>query len=450
MKHYRNLRSRSKRVRKIDAVALITTYLVLLFVIPAADVFTALGAAGGPATLFAFVLLLLYLWAWFDSRSTLDRNYQPIRILGLVFMCIMVASWISANRNNLPTLQRNAADRALIFTFGWLGSMVLAADVIQTMDELKTIIRRLVNGVSIVAAVGALQFFTGKNLADYIYLPGLHAMSPVTDEITRGSFVRPQSTASHPIEFGAVLIITLPLAIHQAIYAIPEKRRLRWLQVAIIGGTAPLTVSRSAILALIVVGVVIIPVWPKARRRGAYGVITVFALGTWIGVPGLIGTFKGLFTGIGSDSSTESRTKALASAGTLIMHHPWLGMGPSTLLPAIYFYVDDQYLTSLIETGILGAAALAAVFIVAWMVARNARRLSMDPEIRHLGQCFAACSAAPAVSFATYDAFSFPMDADLTFLIIGLIGAFWRLSKSPLMGDGALAELVNFREDALL
>ena len=412
--------------RKIDAVTLLSIYLVILFLIPAADVYAPFGAAGGPPTLFACLLFLMYMWAWFDRRSTLDRRYQPVRVLGLVCTCIMIASWISANRHAMPVLERNAADRALIFAFGWLGLMTVAADAISTLDGLKTLIRRIVLGVTAVAVVGILQFFTSVNLADYIKIPGLRGIVPVTDLITRGSFIRPQSTASHPIEFGAVLVIALPLAIHQAVHAVNGKRRIRWTQVAIISAAAPLTLSRSTILGLIAVIVVILPTWPLVRRRIAYGVIVVFVAVTWVGIPGLVGTMLHLFQSVGSDSSTTSRTNALSAALTLAAQHPWLGRGPDTLLPQTYFYVDDQYITSLVEMGILGLLALAAVFVVGWLVARNTRRLSSDPETRHLAQCFAACSAAPAVSFATYDAFGFPMDSGLTFLIIGLIGAYWR------------------------
>jgi len=64
------------------------------------------------------------------------------------------------------------------------------------------------------------------------------------------------------------------------------------------------------------------------------------------------------------------------------------------------------------------------------MCARNARRLSTDPEIRDLGQTLAACVAVPTVAFATFDALSFAQAASLTFLIIGCVGAYWRLARA--------------------
>jgi polysaccharide biosynthesis protein PslJ len=426
--------SRQRR-RKVDAVGMLTAYVVLLLAIPATLVFAPLGAAGGPSTLFAVLLFVVYLTTWLHPRSTLDRDYQPIRLVALVFVCVIVASYASANRHAMPVLERNAADRALLFTFGWFGLMAIAADGISSMERLATLLRRIVTGVSLIATLGAVQFFTGLDATKYLKVPGLSALSQASDLLSRGTFFRPSSTASHPIEFGAVLAICLPLAIHQARFSAPDKKLFNWLQVAVIAVTAPMTVSRSAILGLILAAVILLPTWPKQERRLAYVAVVFFVTMMWLTVHGLVGTISGLFLSIGSDSSTLSRTNALAAAGQYVAQHPWLGRGPSTFLPATYFYIDDQYLTSLIETGILGALSLIAVFLTGWLVARNTRRLNSDPEARHLAQCFAACSAVAAVSFFTYDALSFPMASGLTFLIIGCAGAFWRLTVRGHQGD---------------
>ena len=50
-----------------------------------------------------------------------------------------------------------------------------------------------------------------------------------------------------------------------------------------------------------------------------------------------------------------------------IAQSPWLGRGFGTFSPATYFYVDDQYLTSLIVTGIFGFLALITLFVAGWV-----------------------------------------------------------------------------------
>jgi len=45
--------------------------------------------------------------------------------------------------------------------------------------------------------------------------------------------------------------------------------------------------------------------------------------------------------------------------------------------------------------------------------------------------------ACAAVSYATYDALSFPMGAGLTFLLLGCVGAMWRLVRTENVAVGA-------------
>jgi O-antigen ligase len=408
---------------------LLSLYLFLLIYIPATLVFAPLGAAGAPSTIYAGMLFVCYLVIWLHPRLTLDRGRQPMRFVAVLFFCTILATYISANRHAMPVLEMNAADRGLIFLSGWLGVLLIAADGINSMDRLRTLLRRLVFGVTVIAMVGVVEFFAGVNAANYVKIPGLTALVQISDLQFRGGFNRPFATASHPIEYGTVLVMVLPLAIHQARFAPQGKRFWRWFQVAVIGFTAPLTVSRSAILGLIVVALVLLPTWPKLDRRIAYVVMLISAVGIWLTVHGLLGTLRNLFLFIGSDSSSTSRTKAYSAAGFYISHHPWFGRGLGTFLPQTYFFIDDQYLTSLIETGIIGLMVLLTLFVTGWITARSARRATADLEARDLAQCLAASVAVAAVSFATFDALTFPMASGLTFLILGCCGACWRLLR---------------------
>ena len=120
----------------------------------------------------------------------------------------------------------------------------------------------------------------------------------------------------------------LPLAIHQARHAAPEMRLRRWLQVALIGAALPLTVSRTVVLGFAVICLVLLPTWPKRERRFAYAVIAVAVVAVWVTKPSLAQTFRSLFLGISSDSSTASRTSAsFSSAGPFIAHTHGLAMG---------------------------------------------------------------------------------------------------------------------------
>ena len=60
--------------RRVPASALLTCYLVLLFVVPAGLVFAPLGAAGTPATVFGIVLLL-----WWVSATLAGQRPDVLR-----------------------------------------------------------------------------------------------------------------------------------------------------------------------------------------------------------------------------------------------------------------------------------------------------------------------------------------------------------------------------------
>jgi polysaccharide biosynthesis protein PslJ len=409
-------------------VGILTLYLFLLMAIPAELVFQPLGAAGRPATMFALLVFFMYLGLWLRPSSFLDRGRQPIRLVAVLFTCVMVASYASANRHLLPVLEKNSADRGLIYLFGWLGILLLAADGIQSIAALRTVLSRQVFGITAVALIGIAEFISGINATNYIRLPGLIAQAPVTDLMVRGGLSRVYSTTSQPIEFGAVVVMTIPLALHEARFSSPDTRMLRWLQVAVLIIAAPLSVSRSAILALIMAAIVILPAWPRKERRIAYVSISAVFAAFLVLVPSLITTLAGLVINIGSDSSAQSRTKAIAMSWLYISQHPWLGHGFSTFLPQTYFFVDDQYVTSTIETGFVGLLALMLLFLTGWAIARSARRRPVDAEGRHLAQCLAASVAAAAISFSDYDALAFTMASGLLFLLLGCCGAHWRLA----------------------
>jgi O-antigen ligase len=415
------------------AVALLTVYVILLMYIPSALVLAPLGGAGAPATMLAAALVAWYVLLWLHPTSGLDRGSQPIRLAGLAFAGATLAAYVSANRHALTAVQQNGVDRGLILTLGWLGVLVLAADGITGWDRLQTLLRRVVIGASVMAAVGITQFVTGLNLGTFIFIPGFTTKVPFVDLLSRDGLNRPSATAAHPLEFAAVLLICLPIALHRARFAVAGTRLRRWLQVALIGAALPITVSRSALLGIAVVLVTTLPTWPKRDRRIAYVFLAGGLAGLWVALPRMVGLFYQLFSHIGNESSSQSRILAYSASAPFIAHHPWFGQGFQTFLPLKYFFVDDQYVTTLIETGFAGFLTLLALLATGWFVVRHARRRTTDPGRRDLLQSLAAAVAAAAASFATFDAFSFEIAAGLTFLVLGCAGAAWRLA--PTVGE---------------
>jgi O-antigen ligase len=414
-----------------DAVTLLTWYVFLLMLIPSPLVLNTLGSAGSPATMLAAVFFFWYLVTRLTPSLTLSRGHQPIRIAGVLFGCGIVASYISVNRHSLSTLQQDGVDVGLILVAGWLGILFLASDGITSIERLTVLLRRIVTGATVMGTIAIAQFFTGLNVAAYVTIPGLTAQVPYSALASRDSLNRPSATALDPIELAAVLVVALPIAIHRARFAPPGRRFRRWLQVVVIGAAIPLTLSRTAFTALAAVALVLLPTWPRKDRWLAY-VCGLFGAVAAAAVPSLLGTISSLFLQIGTDSSTLSRTSAFTLGGPFIGQNPWLGLGFNAFFPQTYFFTDDQYLNSLISTGAVGLVTLMALFVTGWLTVRSARRSIADPQTRDLAQTLAAAIAAVAVSFASLDSFSFPIISGMTFLVLGCIGALWRLTRESL------------------
>ncbi len=426
--------------RGTGAVPLLTAYLVLLVFIPSALVLAPLGGAGSPARMLAAGLMGWYLIMWLHPSFALDRDRQPVRTAAVAFTCAVVATYVSASRSALPALERNGLDRGLIALAGWLGVLLLAADGITGWDRLLVLLRRIVLCATGLATVGITQFLTGLNLAAYIAIPGFITKIPFVDLMTRGGLNRPSATTAQPLEFAAVLVVCLPIALHQARFAEPGTRLWRWAQVALIAAAVPLTVSRSAILGTAVVALVLVPTWPRTHRRATYLILGSGVCLLWAALPGLLSVLAELFTHVTTGASGVSRVDAYSSAAPFIAQHPWLGRGLGTFLPQTYFFVDNQYLTSLIETGAVGLAALLGLLATGLYAARSARRAVTGDRARDLLQSLAASVAAAAVSFATFDALSFATASGLTFLMLGCVGAAWRLAPTRDRGQAATTQ----------
>ena len=107
------------------------------------------------------------------------------------------------------------------------------------------------------------------------------------------------------------------------------------------------------------------------------------------------------------------------------------GRGIGTFVPKLYDYLDNQYLLTLIEGGLVAVIALVSLLLGALWLARSAGRRATDPSTAMLARALGASVAVHIVTFAAYDGLTFPTAATSLFLVIGLLGALWRLTPPP-------------------
>ena len=226
--------------------------------------------------------------------------------------------------------------------------------------------------VAAMASLGAVQFVTGQQLVDKVTVPGLSLNGQSIALIAREGFSRPAGTALHPIEYGSIITMVMPLAITLAMHDKSRHALRRWFPVALLALAVPLSLSRSAILASLVGLIVLGIAWTGAQRRAAIAAAATLCLTLFMTVPGMLGSLAALFTGISSDSSTQSRTGSYSIAAEYVERSPLLGRGFSTFLPS-YRILDNELLLLLIEVGLVGLIAFLVLVLTAVTCAFRSR-----------------------------------------------------------------------------
>lgn len=412
-----------------DAVTWLTLYIVVLFAIPSRLVVGPLGSAGAISMLLG--LLSLGFWVMMHlarSRPTLTLIAQPLRwALGVFAFCVGI-SYVLAMSGPLNSDEFSPADVAVLSLLSWSGTMLLAHDGLPTRKRMDDLVWRFVQLGGLMGLLGLAQFFLRRPFVDLISLPGLTAVSDAV-LFYRNGLVRPSGTAIHPIEYGAILTMLLPLALHVAFHAVNRPRWLRWWPVLVITAAIGASSSRSAYLSAIVAVVVCAIAWTPSVRRRMFAAVAAGLIVAAIGFPRLLNSIIGLFAGAEDDSSVTSRTDSFSFAWAFIVEHPLFGRGLGTFLPK-YRIFDNQYLGMLVSIGVVGTIALLAVAVAATAVLVRVYRSAVDsPATADLAVSLAASVLAGFVSLAFFDAFAFPMTMGTLFLVLGLAGALGRLTQ---------------------
>jgi O-Antigen ligase len=422
------VRSTSARTR---AVLVLQVFALTLFVIPSDTVIKVIGAGGYPAALvgmFAFAALLTVTLLGF--HNPLERRH-PIRAVLCLLWLSVLASYVLMDRDALTATELAGADRLLMLLAVITGVALVAAEFLASLDDVRRVLRAVCWGGAFCGVVAALQFWVSLDLAAYLRdLPGFSLNVSDVGIGTRGALNRVSGTATYPIELGVVAGMLLPLAIYLAIYDtdIRDARR-RWAPAGLIALAIPASVSRSAVISVGVALTVLVVLMPSRQRLVAICTLPVSLAAVFMTAPGLIGTLTSLFGAGTNDTSVAYRVSDYPVVERFLEQAPWFGQGGWTYIPDnVIGILDNQYLKTAIELGLVGVAALSLFFLVPMVTALLARRRSNDPDLRLLCAALAGAALAAAASSFTFDSLTYPMFTGLYALVIGLTGVAWRLA----------------------
>ena len=406
---------------------LLVAFLVCQLFIPSTFVVVGLGSFGTPANIVGLVCLAVWL------RSLLKRQISPPPVLPRVFIGLfLITSLISSatsSQRPVDALESRAILRWFIISAALSGVALLTSERIRTRRDLNRLITFLIWCAAVVSVVAAIQFLYGLDLAPLFRgIPVLRENAIYDSYIERANLRRVEATADHPIELGFFLALVLPLAIHRAV-AGSGNRLVALLHVALILLAMSVTLSRSALVEAAVSVLAILPALSRKARRavllGCLSAVVLFRLAQ----PKVASVLVGLFTGASKDTSVTHRTSDYEKVATYFRDYPWFGRGPGTFLPERYITIDNQYLLSLLEVGLVGLVVLCLLFAFGMRNSLKAAALFTVPELRLEARCLATCFIVSAFGFAFFDAMSFPLGRGVLFFLLGISGVERRLAE---------------------
>lgn len=412
-------------------VPFLSVYAFACVSVPQDIVVPFVGGVGNLAGLMGLTALLL--WSFATSLGYHDpRDYRnPARTGALVFVASYFVAYGALHLRGTSGDSVVASDRWILQVMAWLGIVLAASDMLRTQSDVRRVLRWLSYGGAFCGLVAALQYWMNIDLATWFRsVPGLES-GVVTGITERGALSRVAGTTAHPIELGVIAAMLLPIAVFVAVRDIDVTKSVvrRWLPVALIGISIPVSISRSGVLSLVVVLGVLLVLLPARQRLGLLLATPVALVAVFVTARGVLRTIAN-YTAMGdSDPSIQGRLSDLPILERLVEASPLVGRGPGGVdSGSLVTIFDNQYFSTLVELGFVGLIGLLAYVLVPVLTALDARRRATDPETQEMATALTASLMAVLAGFAAFDGLYFLTLGAVLALIVGITGAVFRLA----------------------
>jgi hypothetical protein len=387
-------------------------------------------SARGTILLLLLTLGLLVLWTWHEWLLSWRT---------LVGLLVLVILFIPIRRYSLPAALPFELEPyrlyVVLIAAAWIGALLVEPMRVRRTG-LEAPIFAFVVAVGLpVAAI--VESRTGFNPFDHLsrVAPFLQESGErLSDRLNdRAGRLRAYGSAQHSIALGAALAMLFPFAVY---LGYRRHKRRWWLCAGLLGLGALATVSRTAALMLVVEAITLVILKPAVARR-LWPLALPFLVVMHVAMPGTIGAFKSSFFPEGGLIAEQKSGAGTYGSGRIADLGPGLkewsatplvGQGYGTRItvradPKVNAPIlDNQWLALLLETGVVGVAAMG------WILVRTVRRTGRrarrdDSDEAWLMAAFTASIGAFAIGMFTYDTFSFIQVTFLLFLLLGLVSA---------------------------
>jgi len=363
----------------------------------------------------------------------------------LVLLVAAVLASVSANGDRVQPLGSDVA-KSLLLLLGFVAVYYFTVSVVAGRRHVELMLKLLVGGAALVAIASVVERRTAYNVFDHLgeWVPFLDYHGYRFG--TRGGRLRVLASSSHPIALGALFAMLLPISVALGY----RLGRHWWILAGALGVGVFATASRTPVLMLAAAGAILL--WLKPEVKRLWPLAVPAAVVVHFLLPGAIGTIRDAFLPAGGlvaeQSNVDPEVDPLLAGGRLRLlgpsldewaQRPLFGQGEGTRITGFEApnrnapILDNEWLGTLLELGVLGFAAWA------WLLLRAVRRLGArardaPAEEGWLFAGLAASVAAFGVGMFTYDAFSF---IQVTFVFWILLGLASSLLASPKHVPGA-------------
>jgi hypothetical protein len=419
---------------------LFTTMILIIFFIPIRR-YELPGSL--PFSLEPYRIIVAFVALGWIASLLVDRRVRAATTgfeppLALLSTAIVMSVLLNHGRIEALLVQSDVTKKLTFFASYFL-VVYMIVSIVRTYEFLDYIIRVLVGCGAVLSVFALIEGVTHYNFFNHLQgkVPLLHWEGlpfSLYAADTRGGRLRVYASAEHPIALAAALVMLAPLAV----YVARTRGRRWWPAVAIIFLACFATVSRTAIVMLLIVLIMYL----IRRRRETlrlWPLVVPALVIIHLALPGALGAFKETFFPKGGIVAEQEQGKGTRGSGRLADVPGAIGQWKHAAVFGIGFgtrvidkqhetanILDDEWLSTLLEVGAVG------VFAWIWLFTRFVRRLShlaRDDlsERGWLALGLASGVFAFSVGMLTYDALSFVQVTFLMFIYLGLGGALLRL-----------------------
>jgi hypothetical protein len=426
---------------------LLAGFLVMLFLLPFDDIIVKVHMPANATLDRVFLMLMIAVFLAsraIHGRRGPRRQLTPVEIAVLIFGGIALLSIVLSidriyQQNELGFVNKQLSQ---LVAYGVFFFVVIAT----IRPEEVPAFTRLVTALACLTAVGVIFQSRSGNNVFYTWSATLLGPFATVGNAPMGTDTAKviiSGPAQHGLALASMLTIALPFAVMQLLGARRPNERLQYVVIiGLILGADLATNERTATFAPIAAFLVLAAYKRQILRWMPLAVIVLIPV-IHFATPGALGSIGGrVVPTSGQADYSNGRAADYAAVAPDILNNVILGRGYGTMDPdnwRIYRILDNQYLGTLFQVGVIGLISYLAIVVFGMVTAHGVIRkggVRAPPALAAAAGC-----AAFGLLSATYDAAAFPQAVYSFLFVAGLVAAMASKSAEPQLAPVATAHV---------